>query len=247
MPRGSQIPLLAPLALAAGCLVNTDLYEQRQAEILAAQQAGGGWGVRFAGRPDCIDIDMGGLTLDGAWTLEMYLLASQGGPGTAFPLAVWPGVFALLQNEDGYTLAAPASNPVTTAGASATRSIMDGSYHHIALNYGAGSELSLYLDGVLGSHAPVALDADPEPRMHLGCWTEEGLTFDGVIAEVRLSAAALYADDFTPAWEPYEVEQATLGLWHIDEGQGSRIADETDSFPGILIGGVWERFSLTRE
>lgn len=247
MPRGPQLPLVAALALCGGCLINSGLYEERKAEILEAQEIRGTWGVRFAARPDCINVDMGGLALDAAWTLEMYLLAGQGGPGETFPLAVWPGSFALLQNGDGYTLFAPASNPVTTAGASTARSVMDGAFHHIAVNVGTAGEVSLYLDGQLSAQGPVALDAEPEATLHLGCWTEEGQTFDGILGEVRLSAAALYAGEFEPAWEPYAVEEATLGLWHIDEGQGSLIADETGSYPGTLVGGVWERFALGRE
>lgn len=245
MSKGLSPVLLAAFVLGEGCLINTGEYRDRIEELDEAELVGA-WGVRLRDRPDCIQVDMGGLALDGPWSFDAYVLADVRS-GYVSPIVVWPGVFAFLQDATGYVIAAPASNPVPGGGASTPTSLMDGARHHVALNYSSDGVMSVYLDGTLKSSAPVALDQEPEPVMELGCWTGEGATFSGVIAEARLSGAALYAGSFDVAWEPYQVEQATLALWHIDEGGGAEIRDETESYPGVLVGGTWERFSLRPE
>lgn len=245
MSKGLPLCLLVSLALGEGCLINSSKYQERK-DSFDEQDKVGAWGVHLRDEPDCIRVDMGGLALDGPWSFDAYLLTEEAA-GVVSPVVVWPGVFAFLQDADGYIVAAPASNPVPGGGASSPTQLMDGGPHHVALNYSSDGVMSLYLDGALKSAAPLALDQQPESTLELGCWTGKGETFSGVIGEARLSGAALYAGSFDVPWEPYEVEHATLALWHIDEGEGSEIADAAESFPGVLVGGSWERFNLSPE
>jgi hypothetical protein len=245
MSRGLTLTLLFTPILGGGCLINPGKYQERM-DSFEEQAKVGAWGVYLRDRPDCIQVDMGGLALDGAWSFEAYL-QPEVRDGFVSPIVVWPGAFAFLQDATGYLIATPASNPVPSAGASTPTSLMDGGRHHVALNHTSEGVVSIYLDGELKSSAPVTFDANPEGTLELGCWSGEGETFVGILGEVRISAAALYAGSFEVPWEPYEVEQATLALWHIDEGEGTGIGDATESYPGVLVGGSWTRFNLSSE
>lgn len=245
--RSGLVSRLLPALLATGCLVNTELYEERSEELADQAQAGGAYGVRFIQDPDCIMIDMTGEDLDGPFSFEAYIWPDSGLGFGLFPLVVWPGAFALYQDESGYTAAGPADGPDISTAAATPQSVMDGQYHHLALNYGQNGTLSLYIDGALSAYAPIEFDDQPAETLYLGCWPEQEATFVGLIAEARLSDSALYAGDFDPSWEPYELSQATIGLWHLDEGQGDDIFDEAGEHDGVLMGGSWEHFYLGRE
>jgi hypothetical protein len=246
MPAGRTFPLFS-IALLGGCLINTELYEERYAELEAELVTGGTFGVRFAGDSDCIMVDTSELVLDGPFSFEAYV-GTDAAPGfDVWPIVAWPGHFALYQDPYGYTVAGPADEYGTTSGASTGESIMDGSDHHLALNYGEAQELSLYIDGVEMARAPVTFSGETSSNLYLGCWPDQDATFAGVIAEVRLSDSALYAGDFEPTWEPYEPGQSTVALWHLDEGEGTEIGDQTGGYPGELHGGSWELFYLGPE
>jgi hypothetical protein len=62
---------------------------------------------------------------------------------------------------------------------------------------------------------------------------------DGFIAEVRLSSTNRYTANFTP--EPrLGVDEGTLGLWHLDEGDGSVAADSSpNQLDGAITGATW--------
>jgi len=233
--------------LLGGCLINSELYEQRRDEILAAGETGGTYGVRFVGDPDCILVDATELALDGPFSFDAYIWPDAAPGFDIWPIVAWPGHFAVYQDPYGYTIAGPADEYGTTSGASTTTSIMDGNVHHVAINYGQNGYLSLFIDGVEKSYVPVEFSGESSSNLYIGCWPDQDATFSGVIAEVRLSDSALYADDFEPDWEPYEVSQSTVALWHLDEGEGTDVLDETETYDGVLYGGSWEHFYLGPE
>jgi hypothetical protein len=246
MPSGRNfLPLFA--AFLAGCLVNTDLYEETREQLLLDAEVVGTYGVRFADSPDCILVDTAELSLDGPFSFDAYVWPDAAPGFDIWPIVAWPGHFALYQDPYGYTIAGPADEYGTSTGASTTKSITDGDRHHLALNYGQNGTMSLYIDGQLMATAPVEFSGEPSSNLYIGCWPEQDATFAGVIGELRLSDSALYADEFEPSWEPYEVSQATLGLWHLDEGEGNDVFDETGEYDGVLQGGSWEHFYLGPE
>ncbi len=246
MLPGRIFRLLAVL-LTTGCLINTELYEERSEELAQQDRTGGAYGVRFQQEPDCILIDVDGIDIDGPFSFEAFIWPRAGLGFGLFPIVVWPGMFAIYQEESGYTVAGPADEPDISSGAATPQSTMDGQHHHVAVNYGQNGTLSLYRDGLLVGNAPVSFEDEPADTIYLGCWPEEEATFVGLIAEARLSDSALYSGDFSVDWEPYEVSQATLGLWHLDEGEGADIFDETGDYDGVLRGGSWEHFYLGPE
>ncbi len=242
-----RILMILSTAIFSGCLINTELYEERYDELVAASETGGTYGVRFAADPDCIMVDSSDLELDGPFSFDVYIWPDAAPGFDVWPIVAWPGHFAIYQDPYGYTIAGPADDYGTSSGASTTASIMDGDTHHVAINYGQNGYLTLYIDGLQKSYVPVEFSGETSSNLYIGCWPEQDATFSGVIAEVRLSDSALYTGDFEPAWEPYESSQATMALWHLDEGEGTEVLDEAGSYDGELIGGTWEHFYLGPE
>ncbi len=233
--------------LMGGCLINSELYDERHDALLAAAETGGTYGVRFTAEPDCILVDAAELAIDGPFSFDAYIWPDAAPGFDIWPIVAWPGHFAVYQDPYGYTIAGPADEYGTNSGASTTTSIMDGNVHHVAINYGQNGYLSLYIDGAQKSYVPVEFSGEESSNLYIGCWPEQDATFSGVIGEVRLSDSALYTGDFEPAWEPYEASQSTVALWHLDEGEGTDVLDETESFDGELHGGTWEHFYLGPE
>jgi hypothetical protein len=129
-------------------------------------------------------------------------------------------------------------------------------WHHVASSYGGGS-FRLYVDGSLvGSMAATEPIENPPGILYLGATAryqhdfdpEKGTLYwppiDGFIAEVRLSSTNRYADDFTP--EPrLSADEWTLGLWHLDEGDGSVAADSSpNQLNGTITGASWSSAPL---
>jgi hypothetical protein len=240
--------LTLAVVLCSGCLINTELYEERRDELLAANETGGTYGVRFVAEPDCILVDASELELDGPFSFDAYIAGPSEIPQhDLWPIVAWPGHFAVYQDPYGYTVAGPADEYGPSTGASTTKSIVDTGRHHVAINYGQNGYLSLYIDGEEKGNAPVQFSGEQASNLYIGCWPEQDATFVGVIGEVRLSDSALYAADFEPSWEPYEVSQSTVALWHLDEGEGTEVLDEAGGFDGELVGGSWEHFFLGTE
>jgi hypothetical protein len=124
-------------------------------------------------------------------------------------------------------------------------------WHHVASSYGGGS-FRLYVDGSLvGSMNATEPVANPQSTLYFGATARyerafdvaQGMLYwppiDGFIAEVRLSSKNRYTADFTP--EPrLSVDASTLGLWHLDEGDGSIAADAgPNQLNGIITGASW--------
>lgn len=124
-------------------------------------------------------------------------------------------------------------------------------WHHVASSYGGGT-FRLYVDGAQVSSVP-ATEPVPNPQsiLYLGATARHERTFDpalgtmywppidGFIAEVRLSSSNRYATEFVP--EPrLSADATTLGLWHLDEADGSVVLDSGPAqLHGAIIGAMW--------
>jgi hypothetical protein len=132
------------------------------------------------------------------------------------------------------------------------------SWHHVASSYGGGS-FRLYVDGSLvGSMDSTETVPNPQSTLYLGATARHEHAFDsaqgtqywppidGFIAEVRLSSTNRYTADFTP--EPrLSVDASTLGLWHLDEGDGSFVADSSpNQLNGVITGATWALAPIRR-
>ena len=202
-------------------------------------------GVAFDAEPDCIEIDASDLQLSAPFTVDMFI---QSGPEAGFdiyPLVVWPGAFALFQDEYQYLIFGPSTDTSAGAGASSPTDIMDGGYHHIAATYSADGDAAVYLDGEMLVSAPLTLADAVGSALYLGCWpTQNKATFSGTIGEVRLQNTQHYSGDFAPTWLQHEESESTMALWHLNEGRGTAILDTTGAADGELTNGEWTAFPL---
>lgn len=205
----------------------------------------GDYGIAFAGEPDCVEIDASAIELEAPFTVDLFVLSGPD-PGYAlYPLVVWPGAFALLQDRNGYTIFGPSSDISPGASASTPTSFMDGGYHHIAGVFDAAGTATLYLDGEVLVSAPVALLEDPGTAVYLGCWPgQDDAVFSGTIGEVRVQDVQHYDGSFAPTWQEYEPSDTTLALWHLNEGRGTAVLDDLGVSDGVLTGGEWVDFAL---
>jgi hypothetical protein len=201
------------------------------------------WGVRLAGPEHCLSFELRGVQAVDDFTLELYLDAdaAQPDPADLYPLLIWPGMLALFQRDGALWLGTPEEPELAVA---LPMALVDGGRHHLLLSHNAGSRDALFLDGDYQGLAIPADGGTAPGDLLVGCWPEQDAWFPGVIGELRLQGGSTSSTDFVPAWRPMDADEDTIGLWRLDEGEGSGLWDETEAHHGVLLGGSWEHFSL---
>jgi serine/threonine protein kinase len=115
---------------------------------------------------------------------------------------------------------------------------------HLALVWD-DSQVRLYVDGKKQAETIDAL-AGPSASQSFrigGYVTEDGdgqaNLFHGTIDEVRISRVARYADNFVPQ-QRFKPDEATMALYHFDEGKGELCEDVSgNELHGKAIGAQW--------
>ncbi|MDP2309210.1 MAG: hypothetical protein Q8P18_24515 [Pseudomonadota bacterium] len=79
------------------------------------------------------------------------------------------------------------------------------------------------------------------PAMRIGCALEDP-AWIGVIDEVRVSTVARYTTNFSPVADAWLVDDDTLLLFHLDEGEGHEVRDHSGFADGLTYGPVWIPF-----
>ncbi len=110
--------------------------------------------------------------------------------------------------------------------------ITTNAWHHIAYTYDLSEqELKLYIDGALDKTFTNIVTPDNQSNaLYFG--TRMGRTdwgMDGKLDEIRISDVIRYTSNFTPKTTKFKVDGNTLALWHLDEGTGTKVYDETDN------------------
>lgn len=120
-------------------------------------------------------------------------------------------------------------------------------WHHIAMvvDRANGGSVSLFIDGKSAASASLILTTSqlplatvsPSHMLNFGA-KDGGLVQSGGIDEIRISKVARYSGPFTPSRHfGDDSNTATLGLWHLDEGTGTTIADTSGNhINGTLTG-----------
>ena len=87
--------------------------------------------------------------------------------------------------------------------------------------------------------APWPQSFDAYIGTHYGLSHQSGLSFYGLIDEVRVSKTARYTKNFTPA-KRFTPDKDTLALYHFDEGTGDVLKDSFgNGHHGKIIGAKW--------
>jgi len=126
--------------------------------------------------------------------------------------------------------------------------IADGRWHHVAVTRRTAGDIAIFIDGQLdssGSGPPgdisyrdgrATIYPASDPFLVIG--TEKRDTgveypaYSGWLDEIRLSNIIRYASNFTPPESPFGTDAATVALYHLDEGFGNTIRDQSGALEG---------------
>lgn len=117
------------------------------------------------------------------------------------------------------------ANDLTTTASS----YCDGNWHHIAVTFDT-STLYLYIDGTRISTKSTTLNTSSS-NLYLASDVAPGGYYTGSLDEVRISDTARWTGvSFTVQTGPYSVDGNTIALYHINEGTGTTLNDETSNY-----------------
>jgi hypothetical protein len=206
----------------------------------------GAYGIQMGASGDCMRVNVNQLALSSNLTLDLYVETDEVDEYKVHPIISWPGALALYQSEEDVLTfkSIPTDNADDWgAGATSPTSIFDGQAHHLAVTWN-GTRGSIFLDGEIVAYANMDLSGSPDGTLSIGCWEGVAGSFPGVIGEVRFIDGVAWEADFEPPWTPWGVTDEVVGLWHLDEGRGEGLLDETGEFDAVLEGGAWVDFAL---
>ena len=219
--------LLGAVSLVGGCKTFED--------------AGDNYALGFQQASSCASTTGDWNLVGSEFTIELWLQSTGDPSYQVHPHAVWPGAFALWSDPDGtgwFT-----TTDVELAGASFPTGWMDGQLHHLAGTYADGFT-ALYVDGQQVSFSTKAeLGQAPDGLFQIGCWGDKG-NFEGLIDEIRLSAGVRYDGTFDLVQAPFQADDATVYLWHANEGLADVALDAMARSDLKLNAIEWVTFSL---
>lgn len=140
------------------------------------------------------------------------------------------------------------------------RSVLDGQWHHVAVQRTLSGAMSIYIDGTLDAQASGPAGdlsypdngtpgnycgpsgnqscANSDPYIVIGAEKHDAgsayPSFRGWLDELRLSTVRRYSSSFTPPAQPFVADSQTAALYHFDEGSGDVINDAAaNRSPGV--------------
>ncbi len=195
------------------------------------------------------DIDKKGLDFDGV-NDSLIGPAIKGATGSTFTLDVWFSPASSTQNsvlvaqsntKSGWSLELNGGKAVLWYSDSSGQwksvknklGIKAGLWHHVAFVNQAGVART-FVDGVASDPVRVGLLSSGD-SLNVG-----GLTgypyFKGKVGELRISGVARYRDTFENTTVPSTLDDSTLALYRLDEGQGEIASDESLNRYNLVMG-----------
>ncbi len=186
-------------------------------------------------------------------------------PGAAITIEVWlkmpdngvyQGIvakksFAEWNENKGYTLAIRDNGQLmgkvgTAEAISSNAVICDNRWHYLVMTWRNGDWVRLFIDGVEPSYWRQEGTTNPEPstdRLRIGQYYSDW-SIRAVIDEVRISRVACSGPEITASWNSGQGQRflrdaSTIALWHMDEGSGPWIYDETGINHGLITNTAW--------
>jgi hypothetical protein len=203
------------------------------------EKAIGPFALAFDGAEDCVEVDTASTAVPAALTVEVWLRGDPGHADALRPFVNWTGLFSLDEDREGNVYFTVGAGP----GASSGASVMDGVLHHLAGTWD-GESTDLFVDGVREGFAAGAPTEPPGDTIRFGCDSAAN-AYPGLLDEVRISSVVRYTDDFSVPTAAYEPDADTLGLFHVDEGEGDTTMDAAAGLVGQVEGADWVPFSLS--
>ena len=116
--------------------------------------------------------------------------------------------------------------------------VVPGEWNHVASTFYANGDAQLFVGGHASSITKLGYVGGAS-GLQIGCKQGSSYFFYGALDEVKISSGIAYTTDFVPTVTS-EPEPATIGLWHLDEGEGNIAYDSSDhQNHGTLNGPVW--------
>ena len=208
----------------------------------AAGKVSGGtaFALDFDGEKSCASANASSLASASALTVEAWVVGDADPVFADHPIIAWPGAFALWGDEDGVGWFTDGAGQ---QGASYTDGWMDGLPHHVAGTWD-GSQTNLYVDGALVGFGPATLFTEPGDTLSVGCWGSDLRRHHGLIDEIRVSATVRYSADFEVPTRPYQLDDDTMALWHVDEGTADVALNEAGGADLALVDTRWVEFAV---
>lgn len=114
-----------------------------------------------------------------------------------------------------------------------------GQWYAVAGTYD-GSRLRVFVNGELVGESAVtgAVTTSTRP-FYIGSVEGSGDIFNGNVDEVRVSNVVRYAGNYAVLGTPFTTDANTLGLWHLDEANGTTTVDDSgNGGTGTLLNGA---------
>lgn len=196
--------------------------------------------LQFASTTDTVRIaDSDLLDFTAKWTVEMWVWY-EGTPGVLiekYEEAVEEKTFRVGVGGD---LEAKVSSGGDEGVEFRGQALAADGWHHVAF-VADGLVLTVFHDGTPGGLTTWAGDlGDGTGELHFGSYDRRDQdAFKGYLADVRISGFARYAVPFVP--DAYLQSDAdTVGLWAMDEGEGTVVSDATGhNLAGTIAGPTW--------
>ena len=179
-------------------------------------------------------VTFGDLDLTSSFTLEFWMKANS---KTGWASVLMKNSDYGLEFDPQGRLSTSIYNGGTWGGYIYYPGITTGQWHHIAMVWDeVGNDLFLYVDGVMvGSDLNRGNHQSNNNPLRIGAWTTGSEYFNGLIDEVRISNFIRYTSNFTPPPTLLEADTGTVALWHLDEGSGQTVTDNSGhGWNGVL-------------
>lgn len=156
---------------------------------------------------------------------------------TSYPIVNLSKIFSYTSGVVGYQLYIGTTGLLNISVGNGTSNPTKASTNPIPLNTWThvsgmwdGSNLSLFINGVqtIGNALSGGSTGVPGLSPWIGNQSAGTRAFSGTISEVRISNTARYSGNFTPPVTPYNTDINTIGLYHLNEGQGT-VANDSSS------------------
>lgn len=184
--------------------------------------------------PDSAELNPGTITIQG------YFLISEA--QDSYLIDKWDSDYKgyVLQLTDGTPrLALGDGNLGNILALTATTSVVDGSWHHLAGVFD-GATAYIYIDGTENiSTAWAHTLASASKNLYFGAMAGNLFFFEGSMDEIRVSNQA--KDVGGLGSKPFSVEADTVGLWHFDDISGTVASDSgTYNNDGSVADCTWQ-------
>jgi len=199
------------------------------------------YAVSFDGIDDNLTISTGTPVLGSEFTVECFFkwFGNNSHTYTYQVIAGRRSLNSLLEwdlyiNETGYLGAGVSPdgtfNNTVWLGDNSNCTIPTNQWHHIAL-VKTGSNLYLYLNGNrVATRTLTQVGGLPNIPIRLGDLDDSNETMNGVIDELRISKIARYTGTtYNIPTAEFVVDTNTVGLWHFNEGTGTKTYDATSA------------------